>query len=45
MSRDNLGNKKTIIIHNCLIKDEKYELVITPHRQRMGYTRTKKNKH
>ena len=47
MSRDNLGNKKTIIIHNCLINDEKYELVITPHRQKMGmgYTRTKKNKH
>ena len=42
MSRDNLGNKQTIIIHNRLINDEKYDLVITPHRQTIGYIRTKR---
>ena len=42
MSRDNLGNKQTIIIHNCLINNEKYDLVITPHRQSVGYIRTKR---
>ena len=44
MSRDNLGNKQTIITHNCLINDESYELVITitPHRQTKGYIRTKR---
>ena len=41
MSRDNLGNKQTIIIHNCLLNDERYDLVITPHRQIIGYIRTK----
>ena len=40
MSRDNLGNKQTIIIHNCLINDDKYDLVITPQRQSVGYSRT-----
>ena len=42
MSRDNLGNKQTNIIHNCLINDERYDLVITPHRQSVGYIRTKR---
>ena len=42
MSRDNLGNKQTIIIHNCLINDNKYDFVITPHRQSVGYIRTKR---
>ena len=42
MSRDNLGNKQTIILHNCKINHEKYDLVITPHRQTMGYIRTKR---
>ena len=42
MSRDSLGNKQTIIINNCLINDEKYDLVITPHRQSVGYIRTKR---
>ena len=42
MSRDNLGNKQTIILHNCIINDEKYDLVITPHRQTIGYIRTKR---
>ena len=41
MSRDNLGNKHSIIIHNCLINDNRYDLVITPHRQSVGYIRTK----
>ena len=30
MSKDNLGNKQAIIIHNCLINDDKYDLVIPP---------------
>ena len=42
MSRDNLGNEQTIIKHNCLINDEKYDLVTTPHRQSVGYIRTKR---
>ena len=44
MSRDNLGNKRTIIIHNCLNNDEKYDLLITPHRQSVEYI-IKKDKH
>ena len=42
MPRDNLQNKQTIIVHNCLINDNKYDLVITPHRQSVGYIRTKR---
>ena len=42
MSRDNLGSKQTIIFHNCIINDERYDLVITPHRQSIGYIRTKR---
>ena len=42
MSRDNLGNKQTILIHNCLINEERFDLVITPHRQAVGYIRTKR---
>ena len=42
MSLDNLGNKQTIILHNCEINSEKYDLVITPHRQSTGYIRTKR---
>ena len=42
MSRDSLGNKQTIILYNCLINDERYDLVITPHRQTIGYIRTKR---
>ena len=41
MSRDKLGNKQTIIIHNCLINDDNFDLIITPHRQPVGYIRTK----
>ena len=39
MSLDNLGNKQIILLHNCEINNEKYDLVITPHKQ--GYNRTK----
>ena len=42
MSRDNLGNKQTIIMHNCLYNDDKYDLVVTPHRLLVGYIRTKR---
>ena len=42
MSLDNLGNKQTIILHNCEINNEKYDLVITPNRQSEGYIRTKR---
>ena len=42
MSLDNLGNKQTIILHNCEINKEKYDLVITPHKQSIGYFRTKR---
>ena len=42
MSRDNLGNKQTIILHNCINNDKKYDLVITPHRQTIGYIRRKR---
>ena len=42
MSRDNLGNKQTIKLHNCLINDKKYDLVITTHRQTIGYIGTKR---
>ena len=42
MSRDNLGIKQTIILHSCITNDERYDLVITPHRQTVGYIRTKR---
>ena len=41
MSLNNLGNIQTIILHNCETNNEKYDLVITPHRQSTGYYRTK----
>ena len=40
MSFKNLGNKQTIVLHNCEIDNEKYDLVITPHTQTVGYIRT-----
>ena len=43
MSRDNLGNKRTIITHSCLINDDKYDLVFTLRRQSVRYIRTKRN--
>ena len=40
MSLNNLGNKQTIVLHNCEINNEAYNLVITPHKQIIGYIRT-----
>ena len=42
MSFKNLGNKQTIVLHNCEIENKKYDLVITPHTQTVGYIRTKR---
>ena len=42
MSFKNLGNKQTIVLHNCEIDNHKYDLVITPHTQTVGYIRTKR---
>ena len=42
MSLSNLGNKQTIVLHNCEINNEAYNLVITPHKQTIGYIRTKR---
>ena len=37
MSLDNLGNKQTIVLHNCEISNKKYDPVITPHKHTLGY--------
>ena len=42
MSLKNLGNKQTIVLHNCEIDNQKYDLVITPYTQTVGYIRTKR---
>ena len=42
MSLSKLGNKQTIVLHNCKINNETYDLVITPHKQTSGYIRTKR---
>ena len=42
MSFKNLENKQTIVLHNCEIDNKKYDLVITPHTQTIGYIRTKR---
>ena len=42
MSLKNLGNKQTIVLHNCEINNQKYERVITPRTQTIGYIRTKR---
>ena len=42
MSLKNLGNKQTIVIHNCQIENQKYDLVITPHTQAIEYIHTKR---
>ena len=42
MSFKNLGNKQTIVLHNCEIDNKKNDLVITPHTQTVGYIRTKR---
>ena len=44
MSLDILGNKQTIILHNCEINNEKYDLVMTPQKQTIGYIRTKRQR-
>ena len=44
MSFKNLGNKQTIVLHNCEIDNKKYDLVITPHTQTVGYIRAKRLK-
>ena len=40
MSLNKLGNKQTIVLHNCEINNETYDHVITPHKQTIGYIRT-----
>ena len=42
MSFKNLGNKQTIVLHNCEKNNQKYDLVITPPTQTVGYIRTKR---
>ena len=42
MSFKNLGNKQTIVLHNCEIDNKKYDLVITPHTQTIEYLHTKR---
>ena len=42
MSRDNLGSKLTIVFHNCLTKNERDDLVITPNRQTKGHIRSQR---
>ena len=42
MSLNILGNKQTIVLHNFEINNETYDLVITPHKQTIGYIRTKR---
>ena len=42
MSFKNLGKKQTFVLPNCEIENQKYDLVITPHTQTVGYIRTKR---
>ena len=42
MSLNNLGNKQTIVLRKFKINNETYDLVITPHKQTIGYVRTKR---
>ena len=42
MSLKNLGKNQTIVLHNCEINNEAYDLVITPHKQTIGYIRPKR---
>ena len=42
MSLNNLGNKQTIVLHNCEINNKAYDLLITPHKQTIGYIRIKR---
>ena len=45
MSIKNLANKQTIVIHNCEIKNQKYDLVITPQQHKQLNTFTQNGKH
>ena len=42
MSLKYLGNKQTIVIQNCEIENQNYDLVITPHTQKVEYIHTKR---
>ena len=42
MSLDNLGNEQTIILHICETTTKKIDLVLFPHKQSIGYVRTKR---
>ena len=42
MSSKNPGNKQIIVLHNCEINNQKYDLVITPHTQTVECIRTKR---
>ena len=42
MSLNKLGNNQTIVLHNCKINNETYDLVILPHKQTIGYIGTKR---
>ena len=42
MSFKNLGNKQTIVLHNYEIENQKYDLVLTPHTQTIGYIGTER---
>ena len=42
MSFKKLVNKRTIVLHNCEIDNQKHDLVITPHTQTVGCIRTKR---
>ena len=44
MSLKNLGNKQTIVLENFQRNNQKYDIVITPHTQTIGYIRTKRQK-
>ena len=35
MSFKNLGNKRTIVLQNCEIDNQKYDLVISPHTKQL----------
>ena len=41
MSRDYLGSKQTIVFHKCLFKNDRYDLVITPNRETIGFIKSK----
>ena len=44
MSLNNSGNKQNIVLHNCEINNEKYDLLITPHKQTIKYIFEQKDK-